>query len=268
MANAWLHGRRLVNRRIITDWSAARYHRMACLVTRPDLNSEIYDLLKPRCELDIWQEAIVMPRDALLARASGKRALVVTLSDKVDTAVLDAAGPSLKLVATVSVGFDHIAMDECHKRGVQVANTPRVLTDACAELTIALLLATSRRLLEAERALRAGEWQPGWTHLWLNGCSVKDSVVGIIGLGSIGLAVAKRLAAFEPKRIIYSGNSVKSEAAAFGAEMVALEQLLVESDFVIVCCSLNEKTSNLLDERSFSLMKASAVLINTRQDDS
>lgn len=127
---------------------------MACLVTRPDLPDEMFSLLRPHCSLDIWEHPKSMPREDLLRRVVGKSALVVTLSDKIDDTVLNAAGKNLKIVATLSGGFDHIAVAECAKRGIKVANTPNVLTDATAELTIALLLATSRRLFEAEKALR------------------------------------------------------------------------------------------------------------------
>jgi glyoxylate/hydroxypyruvate reductase len=126
----------------------------SCLVTRPDVPSKLFDILKPHCNLDIWQSETIMPRDQLSKRIKGKNALVCTLSDQIDRFILDSAGDSLRVIGTISVGFDHIDIDECRKRGILVGNTPDVLTDATAELTIALLLATSRRLFESEKALR------------------------------------------------------------------------------------------------------------------
>lgn len=114
----------------------------------------MFEMLRPHCALDVWPSACVMPRDELIRRIAGKQALLCTLSDRIDAHVLNAADDSLRVVATLSVGIDHIDVDECRKRGIAVGNTPDVLTDAVAELTIALLLATSRRLLEAEKALR------------------------------------------------------------------------------------------------------------------
>jgi len=110
-------------------------------------------MLKPHCHLDIWQTPTIMPYQQLLNRIKGKNALVCTLSDNIDANLLNSA-TDLRVIATLSVGYDHIDIDECRKRGIAVGNTPDVLTDAVAELTIALLLATSRRLFEAEKALR------------------------------------------------------------------------------------------------------------------
>ena len=126
---------------------------MACLVTRPDLPEEMFKMLRSM-SVDVWSQCHVMPNDELKRRVAGKQALVCTLADKIDARVLDAAGDSLQVVATLSVGYDHIDVDECRHRGIQVVTTPGVLTDACAELTIALLLTAARRLFEAEKKLR------------------------------------------------------------------------------------------------------------------
>ena len=126
---------------------------LSCLVTRPDLPELMFDMLRPHCTLDVWPHCSVMPRDQLIKRVNGKQALLCTLADRIDAQVLNAS-QSLRVVATLSVGFDHIDIEECRRRGIAVGNTPDVLTDAVAELTIALLLATARRLMEAEKALR------------------------------------------------------------------------------------------------------------------
>ena len=137
------------------------YHRaiaetrmLSCLVTRPDLPELMFDMLRPHCALDVWQSPTIMPSDELVKRIKGKEALLCTLSDRIDRRVLDAATDTLRVIATLSVGYDHIDINECRKRGIAVGHTPDVLTDAVAELTISLLLATARRLFEAEKALR------------------------------------------------------------------------------------------------------------------
>ncbi|KAI1292221.1 Glyoxylate reductase [Halotydeus destructor] len=241
---------------------------MACLVTRPDMPSILVDMLRSDSRVtsvDVWPETKQMPRDDLVATLARLKpqALVCTLTDTIDGPVLDAAGPGLRVVSTVSVGFDHINVAECQRRGVVVTNTPGVLTDAVAELTVALLLATARRLFQAEKQLRSGQWAAGWNHMWMTGPSVKNSTVGIIGLGRIGLAIARRLAAFEPAKIVYSGRQAKTEASGLGAHFVPLDQLLAESDFVLVCCALTDQTHHLLNGQRFGLMKSSAILINT-----
>ena len=127
---------------------------MDCLLTRPDVPSQMITMLESSGHrLDIWENESVMPETELKKRIVGKKALICTLSDRIDDKVLE-AGAELKVIATLSVGFDHINIEECEKKGIQVGNTPGVLTDATAELTIALLLATSRRLVEASQQLK------------------------------------------------------------------------------------------------------------------
>ena len=132
----------------------AQTKMLSCLVTRPDLPELMFDMLRPHCALDIWQSPTIMPSHQLVERIKGKEALLCTLSDRIDSQVLNAATNTLRVIATLSVGYDHIDIEECRKRGIAVGNTPDVLTDAVAELTISLLLATARRLFEAEKALR------------------------------------------------------------------------------------------------------------------
>ena len=154
--NVWI--RKLnVRNAILSDTviikSGIKARMLSCLVTRPDLPQLTFDLLRPHCSLDVWQSPTIMPCDELVKRIGGKSALLCTLSDRIDSRVLNAAD-SLKVIATLSVGYDHIDIEECRQRGIAVGHTPDVLTDAVAELTISLLLATARRLFQAEKALR------------------------------------------------------------------------------------------------------------------
>ncbi|XP_027734927.1 glyoxylate reductase/hydroxypyruvate reductase isoform X2 [Empidonax traillii] len=156
------------------------------------------------------------------------RGLLCLLSDRIDREVLDAAGPSLKVISTMSVGFDHLALDEIKKRGIRVGYTPDVLTDATAELSVALLLSACRRLPEAAEQVKSGGWTT-WKPLWMCGYGLSDSTVGIIGLGRI----------------------------------VPLTRLAEESDFVVVTCALTPATQGMCNKDFFSRMKKTSVFVNT-----
>lgn len=209
-----------------------------------------------------WDSDEPVPRAELLKGVQGAHGLLCLLSDKIDAEVLDAAGPNLKVISTLSVGFDHLALDEIKKRGIRVGYTPDVLTDATAELTVALLLATARRLPEGVEEVKNGGWS-SWKPLWLCGYGLSGSTVGIIGLGRIGMAIAQRLVPFGVKRMLYSGRTAKAHAAEVNAEFVSLDTLVSESDFIVVSCSLTPETQGLCDKAFFSKMKNTAVFVNS-----
>lgn len=185
------------------------------------------------------------------------------LTDKIDSEVLNKAGKDLKIIATMSVGYDHLDIPEIKKRCIKVAYTPNVLTDATAELAVALLLATSRRLLEANEEARTGGWK-AWEPFWMCGPGLQNSTVGIFGFGRIGQEIAKRLKPFKPRRIIYFNRSEKTaEAHDIGAEKVTFDELLAQSDFISVSCALTEETKGVFNESAFTKMKPTAVFVNT-----
>uniref|UniRef100_A0A0B7A6L8 Glyoxylate reductase/hydroxypyruvate reductase n=1 Tax=Arion vulgaris TaxID=1028688 RepID=A0A0B7A6L8_9EUPU len=176
---------------------------------------------------------------------------------------LDIFGPQLKVVGTMSVGLEHIDLVECQKRGVKVGYTPNVLTESVAEVAVTLTLATARRLEEAFQAVRSGVWGTKWENaLWMTGKQIFGSVIGIVGLGRIGIATAKRLAAFQPAKIVYTGNSPKVYAEDIGAVFLSFEELLEVSDYVIATCSINETSKGLFGAEAFKRMKPSAIFIN------
>lgn len=214
------------------------------------------------CEVSLWDSDEPVPRAELLKGVQGAHGLLCLLSDKIDAEVLDAAGPNLKVISTLSVGFDHLALDEIKKRGIRVGYTPDVLTDATAELTVALLLATARRLPEGVEEVKNGGWS-SWKPLWLCGYGLSGSTVGIIGLGRIGMAIAQRLVPFGVKRMLYSGRTAKAHAAEVNAEFVPLDTLVSESDFIVVSCSLTPETQGLCDKAFFGKMKNTAVFVNS-----
>ncbi|MEQ2177387.1 hypothetical protein GOODEAATRI_002995, partial [Goodea atripinnis] len=170
--------------------------------------------------------------------------------------------PNLKVISTMSVGFDHLALEEIKKRGIRVGYTPDVLTDATAELTVALLLATARRLPEGVEEVKKGGWS-SWKPLWLCGYGLSGSTVGVIGLGRIGMAIAQRLLPFGVKRLLYTGRTAKAHGAEVNGEFVPLDELVAESDFIVVSCSLTPETQGLCDKAFFSKMKKTAVFINS-----
>ncbi|KAG7230285.1 hypothetical protein INR49_024389, partial [Caranx melampygus] len=214
------------------------------------------------CEVSLWDSDEPVPKAELLKGVQGAHGLLCLLSDKIDAEVLDAAGPNLKVISTLSVGFDHLAISEIKKRGIRVGYTPDVLTDATAELTVALLLATARRLPEGVEEVKNGGWS-SWKPLWLCGYGLSGSTVGVIGLGRIGMAIAQRLMPFGVKRLLYSGRTAKPYAAEVHGEFVPLDTLVSESDFIVVSCSLTPETQGLCDKAFFSKMKNTAVFINS-----
>ncbi|XP_067839452.1 glyoxylate reductase/hydroxypyruvate reductase-like [Heptranchias perlo] len=215
------------------------------------------------CDIKQWDFDDPVPRSDLLKEVAGIHGLYCLLTEKIDKELLEAAGPNLKVISTMSVGFDHLSLEEIKKRGIRVGYTPDVLTNATAELTVALLLATTRRLMEAVAEAKNGGWGT-WKPLWLCGYGLNDSTVGIVGLGRIGLAVAQRLKPFGVKKFLYTDFEPKPEVAAqIQAEYVPLDKLAEQSDFVTVHCALTPETNGLCNKELFSKMKKTAVFINT-----
>jgi glyoxylate reductase len=197
------------------------------------------------------------PRAALVAEAREAEVLAVTYIDRVDAALV-AELPRLRHVASYGVGVNHIDLDACRARGLLVTNTPGVVTDATADLAMALLLAAARRVAEGDRVVRAG----GWTEVdpsWMLGTEVTGKTLGLVGFGRIGQAVARRAAGFG-LRILYAGPR---DVAFPGAARVPLDELLARSDFVSLHVPLTPATENLLSRERIFAMKRGAVLVNT-----
>ncbi len=230
------------------------------LVTRR-VPQECLDLLKPHFELEHYNKGTAIPRKQLLKSMKDKDGLLCLLTDKIDSELL-AAAPKLKAVSTFSVGYDHIDVPACAARGVAVTNTPGVLTESTADFTWALLMAAARRVVEGDAYMRGGKYK-GWDPLMILGADVFGKTLGVIGLGRIGQAVAKRAGGFSMRVLYYDRNRASGDVeAALHAEFVPLDELLRESDYVSVHTVLDEGTRHLLDDRAFSLMKKSAYLIN------
>lgn len=193
----------------------------------------------------------------------GAHAIVSMVHDRIDADVAEAAGPQLRVVANVAVGYDNVDAGALAQRGVTVTNTPGVLTDATADLAFGLLLMVTRRLAEGERLLRSGTpWS--WNMAFMLGTGLQGKTLGIVGMGGIGRAVARRARAFG-MRIAYTGrNRVDPDVeTALEARYLPMEQLLDESDVVSLHCPLSESTRHLIDAPALERMRPSAVLVNT-----
>ncbi len=203
-----------------------------------------------------------LPRAELLALVGGAEAILTLLHDRVDGELLDAAGPSLRCVANVAVGYDNVDLEAAARRGVAVANTPGVLDDATADLTMALILAASRRLGEGERLIRAGRpW--AWSMSFMLGRDLRGKRLGIVGLGAIGSRVASRARAFG-MRIAYNcrHEADPTTVAELEAERLDLDRLLAASDVISLHCPLTEETRHLLDARRLAAIKPGSILVN------
>lgn len=216
---------------------------------------------QPDLEVDIWDGDLPPEREVFLDKVQNVDGLLCLLTETIDAELLDAAGTQLKVVSQMAVGYDNIDVAACTQRGIPLGHTPGVLTEATADLTLALLLATARRVVTAAEAVKAGKWQT-WEPRGYIGPDLYGSTVGIIGLGRIGLAVARRLRGFDI-RLLYHNRRPTAEAEAVGAKFADLDTLLAESDFVTLHCPLNPKTKHLIDAERLRQMKSTATLINT-----
>ena len=232
------------------------------LVTR-GVPEPVREHLAGRCRLEVWEGDGVMPRAELLERVEGKAGLVAMLTDRVDGELLDRAGPGLRVVANFAVGFDNLDLDACTARGVLATNTPEVVSEATADLAWALLLAAARRVAEGDRFLRARRpWV--WGPEFFLGFEVHGKTLGVIGLGRIGRAVARRAAGFGMPVLYTAGHRLPaSEEAALGVAWRELDELLAEADFVTIHTGLSAATRHLIGARELARMKPTAVLVNT-----
>jgi glyoxylate reductase len=218
-------------------------------------------ILRRAAEVKVWEEELPPPRDVLLKEVEDCDALVPLLTDRVDDELLDRA-PHLKVVANYAVGYDNIDVPACTARGVLVTNTPGVLTETTADLAFALILAAGRRLVEADKFLRAGKWQT-WGPTLLLGQDVYGATLGLVGLGRIGAAVARRARGFNMQVIYHSRHRQEALEKELGAAYVSFDELLHRSDFISIHVPLTAATRHLFNADAFARMKPTAVLVNT-----
>lgn len=219
-------------------------------------------ILSPHFEIEHHNRPTAIPRAKLLKSVRDLDGMLCLLTEKVDSELLVAA-PSLKIVATATVGVDHIDLAACTRKGVAVTHTPGVLTETCADFTWTLLLSAARRIVEGDRLMRSGRFK-GWDMLMLLGTDVHGKTLGLVGFGRIGQAVARRAAGFGMRVLYHDKVRVGRETEEmFKAEFAEMDRLLGESDFISLHTVLDSTTRHLIGERELKRMKPSAYLINS-----
>lgn len=230
------------------------------LVTR-HLPQIARDKLEKNCDVEIWDFEVPPPHEVLLEKVQDKVGLLCLLTDKIDANLMDTA-PNLNVISQCAVGFDNIDVEAASERNIVVGNTPGVLTDATADFAFALLMSSSRRIVEGMDYIRAGQWET-WGLTTLLGQDIFGTTLGIIGMGRIGQAVAKRASGFEMRVLYFDQQRFSEMEESPGVEYCSMDELLSQSDFVSLHVNLTPETHHLLSIREFELMKPTAVLINT-----
>ncbi|MFJ7639191.1 2-hydroxyacid dehydrogenase [Peribacillus sp. NPDC097225] len=230
------------------------------------LPDQIVNGLSGNFEVTMWQdETTPVPREVLEKEIVEVDGLFCLLTEQIDESLMEKA-TNLKIIANMAVGYNNIDLQSATDKGIMVTNTPGVLTETTADLTFALLLATARRLVEATGYLKSGQWKT-WSPMQLTGQDVHGATIGIIGLGRIGKALAKRAKGFDMNLVYYNRSRKLEEEKELGIEFVSLEELLKISDFVCVLVPLTSQTSYMIGAEQLTLMKKTAVLINTARGD-
>lgn len=216
--------------------------------------------LKEHFEVDLFEGEQLITKEELIDRIKDKDALVSLLSTNVDKAVIDAA-PKLQIIANYGAGFNNIEYEYAREKGIDVTNTPKASTNATADLTMALLLASARRVVEGDNLCRTTGFN-GWAPLFFRGREVSGKTLGIIGLGEIGQAVARRAKGFD-MNILYTGpNRHEEREKGLEATYVSLEELLKQADFITINAAYNPSMEHMIDKEQLEIMKPTAYLIN------
>lgn len=219
-------------------------------------------MLSQAADVTVWPERLPPTNEQLRAGVAGCDGLLCLLTDQIDGPLMDAAGPSLKVISQMAVGYDNIDVAAATARGIPVGHTPGVLTEATADFTWALLMAAARRVVAGDQFTRSSQWQT-WEPTLLLGPDVGGATLGIIGLGRIGQAVARRAAGFD-MRLLYNSRSRRPDLEqSLGITYATFDDLLRQADFVTIHTPLTDETRHLFGREQFALMKETAVLINT-----
>ncbi|KAA3643232.1 MAG: D-glycerate dehydrogenase [Chloroflexi bacterium] len=235
--------------------------KLRVFVTR-QLPVEDWEQIQSFAEVEIWPDEMPPPPDILEEKVTGIDGLACLLTDNIDAQLMDRAGPSLKVISQVAVGYNNIDVAAATQRGIPVGNTPGVLTKTTADFAWALLMAAARRVVEGQRFVEAGKWRT-WSPTLLMGSDVHGATLGIIGFGRIGQAVAKRAQGFDMRVIYYNPSTDLEIGKQYGAESCSLEEVLSESDFLSLHVPLNTETRHMIGTDELCQMKPSSILINT-----
>lgn len=225
------------------------------------LPEEIIEPLRKKFDVQMWHsETIGMTNEEIITNAKDAYALWTMLSDNIDRTLIESL-PNLKVISNFAVGYNNIDIEAAKDRSIVVTNTPGVLTETTADLAFALLLATARRITEVEQEIRSGNWD-SWSPMQYTGMDVFGATLGIVGMGRIGEAVARRAKGFD-MNVLYHNRSRKLDAEeTYGFTYAELDELLKQSDFVILLTPLTPETKGLIGERELNMMKETAAIIN------
>ena len=224
------------------------------------LPGDAVDVLRRSADVELWPGELPPPREVMLEEARRSDGLMTLVTDRIDAPLLDEA-PSVRVVSNVAVGFDNIDVEAATAHGVMVTNTPGVLTETTADFAFALLMAAARRVVEGDRLTRQGGWKT-WEPALLLGTDIYGATLGIVGLGQIGIQVARRAAGFGMIMLYYDVRRNERAEREYGIQFVSLDDLLARSDFVTLHVLLSPETHHLMDAAAFAKMKRGAILIN------
>lgn len=225
------------------------------------LPRQALERILPECDAEVWQDELPPPRQVLLGRVRDVDGLLSLLTDKIDATLMDNA-PQLKVISNCAVGFDNIDVPAATQRGIAIGNTPGVLTETTADFAFALLMAAARRIVEGDRYTRAGKWK-AWGLTVLLGQDIFGATLGLIGLGRIGVAMAKRARGFDMRVLYYDPLRREDLEKQLGIAYADLDTLVRQADFVSVHTPLTSETRHLVNAAVLRQMKNSAILINT-----
>jgi glyoxylate reductase len=235
------------------------------LVTRPIPEAGL-NILEPHCDLIMNQRKAPLRYLELLKKVKGVNAILCFLNDKIDKQIMEAAGPSLKVISTFSTGYEHIDISEAKRRGITVGFTGDILTDTTADLAIGLMLCLGRRLVVADNYLRKGKWKYGWNPDLMIGSDLHHKTLGVIGLGKIGSAICRRVEGFGMKILFtkrnFDQNDFNNNKSSDKLEYCNLQKLVSESDYVVISCTLNKDSYHLIDYDKIKMMKRNTFIIN------
>ena len=232
---------------------------MKIVVTRK-LPGKALNTLFEKYDVYLWEKDVSIPKEVLMKEIEAASGLLCLLNDRIDREVID-AGKNLKVISNYAAGFDNIDVEHATERGIAVTNVPGVLTETTADLAFALMLAAARRIVEGVKVAREGSWN-GWAPELLLGMDVCCKTLGIIGLGRIGSAVARRARGFSMKVLYYSRKRKPDLEREIGVEYRDLHDLLKGSDFVVITASLTPESEGMIGENELRMMKPSAILVN------
>ncbi|MDH5449219.1 MAG: glyoxylate reductase [Candidatus Bathyarchaeota archaeon] len=218
-------------------------------------------VIEERFDTEVWREYAPPPKKIIIKKAVEVDALATLLSDEMDAEVFDVAS-NLKIVAQMAVGFDNIKVKEATKRGIYVTNTPGVLTETTADFAWTLLMAVARRVVEADTYVRSGNWKVGWHPMMIQGRDVYGATIGIVGLGRIGCAIAKRAKGFDMKALYYDIIRRPDFEKEYNMQFTDIDLLFQKADFITINAPLTKETYHLVDEKKLKMMKKTAYLIN------